>query len=287
MVDVIDLFDNREKAVGIWLLVFAIGALCIRDVRRQVPGLLKTMFGATLVIPFLLAVAYVSGVVIGLAEIGLWSRDLLDVTLFWFFGAGLWMFGTVGLHGPDPELFGRIIRRRLLAAVLVIEFVANLYVFNLAVELMLVPGVVFLVLLDAAAETKPEYARVKTITEGALAVFGVFLLVRAANIVLSDPGSFATSETVMRFLLPILLSAAFLPFVYLLALWVLYEQAFTRLDHFASHPRIARRRKWAMVRTFALNRRTLLAFAGPDQVKLARAESDAEIKRILQTREAA
>jgi hypothetical protein len=59
MVDILDLFDNREKAIAIWLLTFAIGALFIRDIRRQLPGLLKTMFAAALVFPFLFAVTYV------------------------------------------------------------------------------------------------------------------------------------------------------------------------------------------------------------------------------------
>lgn len=269
------------------MLIFAVGALCIRDVRLQVPGLVKAVFAAALVVPFLLALAYVSGVVFGLSEMSLWSRELLDVTVFWFFGAGLWMFSAAGFHAADRDLFRRIIRRRLLAGVLVIEFIANLYVFNLVVELLLILGVTFLVLLDAVATTKPEFARVKNLTEGALAVFGVFLLVRAANIALSDAGSFTTSETVMRFLLPILLSVIFLPFVYVLAVWVLYEQAFLRLSHFASDPRLAPRSKWSMVRAFGLNRRRIAAFAGSDQVKLARAQNDAEVRDILRRRRAA
>jgi hypothetical protein len=198
--DLLSLFDNREQAVVIWLLVFVLGALCIHDVRRLVPGLLKTTFSRALLAPFLLTVAYVCGIVVGLSVVGLWSRDFLDVTVFWFFGAGLWMFGSVGLYAADPDLFRRIIRQRVLAGVLLIEFVANFYVFNLAVELLLILGVTFFVLLDAVAATKHEFARVKNLTEGALAVFGVFLFVRAANVAFSDPGSFATSDTVMRFL---------------------------------------------------------------------------------------
>lgn len=282
MTDLLSLFDNREKAVAIWLLVFVLGALCIPDVRRQFPGLLKTMFARALLVPFLLTVAYVYGIVVGLSEVGLWSREFLDVTVFWFFGAGLWMFGTIGLHAADPDLFRRIIRRRVLAGVLLIEFVANFYVFNLGVELLLILCVTFFVLLDVVAATKPEFARVKNLTEGALAVFGVFLLVRAANVAFSDPGSFATSDTVMRFLLPILLSVAFIPLAHVLAVWVLYEQAFIRLSHFAQNPRLARRSKRSMVRAFGLNRRRIAAFAGPDQVKLARAQNDAEIRDILQ-----
>jgi hypothetical protein len=149
--DLLSLFDNREQAVVIWLLVFVLGALCIHDVRRLVPGLLKTTFSRALLAPFLLTVAYVCGIVVGLSVVGLWSRDFLDVTVFWFFGAGLWMFGSVGLYAADPDLFRRIIRQRVLAGVLLIEFVANFYVFNLAVELLLILGVTFFVLLDAVA----------------------------------------------------------------------------------------------------------------------------------------
>jgi hypothetical protein len=281
MADVLNLFDNREKAVAIWLVVFVLGALCIRDVRRQVPGLLKILVNPVLLVPFLLAGGYVAGIVYLFAGVGLWSKSLLDVTVFWFLGAGLASFAAAGLHAGDPALFRRILRRRMFTGVLVVEFIANLYVFGLIAELALVLGVTLFVLLDVVAGSKREFASAKKVTEGALMVFGLVLLARALNIAVSDPGSFATSKTVMRFALPIMLSGAFLVVVYVLAVWSLYSQAFARLNDMAKEPRLARFAKRAMLRAFRLDRLRLAEFAGPGVVKLARAHNEREMEQVL------
>lgn len=283
MPDFFDVFDSREKGLLIWLLVFVLGALRIRGVRQSVPGLVKTLVSPVLLVPFSCAAAYVAGVVVLLAWLDLWTASLLDVTLFWFFGAGVAAFAASGLKAGDPALFRRSLLRKSLTWVLLVEFIANVYVFSLPAELVLIPCVTFVVLLDAVAETKREFAPVKKLTDWTLGAFGIFLLARAVAIIASDPGSFTTSQNVMGFVLPLLLSIPFLPFAYVLAVWTLYNSAFARLNVLAKDRRLARFATRAILGAFRLDRRRLAAFAGPGVVQAAQARDKREIREVIRS----
>ncbi|WP_167935771.1 hypothetical protein [Halothermothrix orenii] len=41
-------FNNRELAIGFWLIVFIIFALSVKGAREQIPGLIKLLFNNTL-----------------------------------------------------------------------------------------------------------------------------------------------------------------------------------------------------------------------------------------------
>ena len=112
-------------------------------------------------------------------------------------------------------------------------------------------------------------------------MFGTFLLIRAAVIIATDPMSFASSENAMRFLVPILLSFAFLPFAYFLAVYALYSNAFALLNVMAKGRARARFAQLAMVRAFHVDRMRLAGFEGASLRKLARADDRQEIKEVI------
>jgi hypothetical protein len=280
IVAALEVFDNRETALLIWLVVGCLATLLIPGVRREVPFLLKTLFSPVLVVPFLVAAGYVALVVFMLAQLGLWTTAVLDVTLFWFFGPGMAAFAGAGMKAGEPALT-RTLLRKAIPWVLLVEFVANLYVFSLPVELLFVPCIASVVLLDAVAEMKPELAPARNLTSLVLGVFAVFLLVRAAVIIASDPAGFASSENALRFLVPILLSLGFLPFAYLLPVFALYSDAFARLDVMSGDRARARFARRAMLRAFHLDRMKLARFAGPGLREVARAADQQEVEEVI------
>ena len=140
-----------------------------------------------------------------------------------------------------------------IVATLVVEFLANVYVFSLAVELILLPLVVFVYLLDVVAGMKPEYAPTKKLTGAILIGFGMFLLLRTVWLVASDPSGFVTSVNAMRLVVPIALTIAFVLPAYLLAVYLLYSVAFRQLNVLVPDQRHAQVAKWTMVRTFGLD----------------------------------
>jgi len=103
-------------------------------------------------------------------------------------------------------------------------------VFNLTVELILTPIIIFIVLLNAVAETQQQHIIVKKFLDRLLALWGLFLLGFTINHIIQDFNSLANLENLRSFILPPLLTFLYLPFIYFMALYFRYENVFMRID---------------------------------------------------------
>ena len=162
--------------------------------------------------------------VVALAAVaGIWTLPLVGVTVLWCLGPGRGMFFNASKAAKDPHYL-RTVLRGTLTWVLIVEFLANLSVFNLVVELVLLPVVTFLVFAAYVSEERPELAPVKKLFDILLAVFGVALLLRAGVAVATDFDDLATFENLMRLVLAPALTIAFLPYMYLLLAYARWDE---------------------------------------------------------------
>ena len=280
MATVWNALDNREKALLFWVIVLmAIGLRMQagREFIRTITGILRGRFSLIL----LGYVVYVAGVVVLLAWAGVWTTAVASATAFWFAGPGMIMLFTSNAAITDPHYLRSLVRRALWF-VLGIEFILNLYVFPLAVEILLIPVLTVIALFGVLPADTKGAAGAKRFSETVLAAFAIFLIIRFAVRVTTDFGSFASSETLARFWLPPVLTFAVLPFFYLLGLYMLYEQAFVRLGFFMEREPLLGYAKRAMIRRFGLNLGELREVgSGPLQAEIARAGSRREIGQIL------
>jgi hypothetical protein len=280
MATVWNALDNREKALLIWVGVLVAGGLATRAGRDFVQTLLDILRGRfSLVV--LAYVLYVAGVVLGLAYLGLWTPTLASVTTFWFAGPGMVMFFTSNAATTDPHYLRGLVRRALWF-LLGVEFVVNLYLLPLAIEILLVPVLTVIALFGVLPPETKGAPGAKKFSQTVLAAFGIFLFLRFAVGVATDFSSFASSETLARFWLPAALTVAVLPFFYMLGVYMLYEQAFLRLGFVMEGEPLLRYAERAMVRTFGVNLGKLREHgSGLLQVKIARAGSRQEIDETL------
>jgi hypothetical protein len=219
--------DNRERAVLIWTLVIVLVVLWKRDPRTAFASVLRALAARPLLVFLLGAMLYVAAIVLLGAFIGVWTLPLLGVTVLWCFGPGAVMFFNSNEATSDANYFRKVLRGSL-SVVLIVEFLANLHVFNLVLELVLLPVVTMLVLTAYFAGSKDQFAPVKKLLDGLLIVFGVALLARAVFGLAFDFESFATLENLMRLVVPLALTLAFLPYAYFLRAYIRWEQR--RLD---------------------------------------------------------
>jgi len=115
--------------------------------------------------------------------------------------------------------------------IIILEFIAGFYAFNIIGELILVPLIIFLSMIKAVAATKKEWLSVKKLTDGFIAAIGIYVLLFSVSRMVGDLNSFATIHTLKTFLLPIIFTLIYLPFVYVVALFAEYEMLFVRLEH--------------------------------------------------------
>lgn len=153
---------------------------------------------------------------------------MLKDSILWFILSAFVILFTLDKATKRKNHFRNIIVNSF-KIVIVLEFVVNIYNFNLITELILMPIIIFFAMLQGYSEAKEEYKKVGKIFGGVLAIFGFTLLILSIIEIVNSINIYASFETLKSFLLPIILTVAFVPFAYFIALYMNYETLFIRL----------------------------------------------------------
>lgn len=215
-------FNNRELASIIWALVLLVWvSMKSRDFWKSVWGLIQATMGAWKI--FALMFSYIAICLLVLYELKIWDPGLTKITIFWLFGWAIVMLMNSSKAGKEKGYLKKILGE-IVGLTVIISFISNFYSFSLLVELFLVPFVVLFAGMAALAPYKPEYKQVGTFSNRVLAVFGLGVLGISLYITLCNFGDFATIGTLQEFLVPIVLSLIFIPFIYVFSAYSRWEQ---------------------------------------------------------------
>jgi hypothetical protein len=243
--------NNREIAGALWLVIL-LGMALLKSsrVRGATLRLLGTMCSKAIVVSAIAMLVYVAGAVLALRALHVWDPELLKDTVVWTAGVGVsLLFAATQV---DDHFFRRAIRRTV-AVTAVIEFLANLHVFALWVEVLVLPGVLFVVLLKTVADADPRYRLVAKLLQWPLLIYGAAVVGYSVRAVVREPGSLVSATALRTFLLTPILTVAYVPFIYGFALYLQYEAVFVRLQFVAPDPHFRRQSKRTVFRRFGLN----------------------------------
>lgn len=221
--------SNREIALLIWMGVLLVAALIYRPAREGLGSVLKLLLLSKLGVGLLALLGYEALVVFIFYEAHIWQWWMLKDTLFWLFGTAIVLFLNTTKAAEEKHYFRKVTLDSFKFAV-VLSFIINLYVFNLLVELVLVPVLAILAMLGAVAGTKTEFKPVKNLINWIMAGIGVWFMAYAIAGITTGFHNFATVKNLEDFLTPIVLTLTFLPLAYLLGLYSAYEWLFVQVD---------------------------------------------------------
>ncbi len=221
--------NSREIAILIWLgLILGYAAVKSRDVRRSFGGLVSAFLQRKILLSFGAAALYSAVCVWLLWQLGVWEWANLKTTLLWGITFAFVTIMDVGKLETQPRPLRRIANEAVNATALIV-FIAEFHTFPLWGELILVPILVMIGGMIAVGESKPEAAPAVRLLKFLQVVAGLSLLIYSLGRVFQDLRDFATLTTARELAVPMLLSLMFLPFLYLLILWVSYENASHRM----------------------------------------------------------
>lgn len=248
-------FNNREIAIGIWVAIFGFWAFYKKEIREAFTKVVKAFFAWKLTISYLAMFLYVSFVVSAMYSIGIWDPSLVISTLLW---VALGAFSMLFNHqrANDNNFFIVAIKEHL-KILLFLEFLINFYVFNLWAELVLVPVLIIIGAMLAISETKEEYEPARKLLTFLSSSIGAILLIYVGYMAFDDFSNFATLQNLRSFVVPILLSLSFLLFVYFAALAINYETLFVRLSFFAKEKPVLSYAKKKILLTCGINLKKL------------------------------
>lgn len=223
-----DLFSNRELASAIWLSIFLVWAATNASIRKSFGQVLRALLKKHIMWVLAGMTLYVIAMILVLSSADLWSIKHLKITVYWFLSVAIVAVFRSAQETSNPNYFRQTLSDNINVVVL-IEYVANLYSFNILVELAIFPVLIVIVMVQAFSEGKEEYKIIQTPLITILAIYLLSLLAHTVYRALNDPLAFTTTGALTEFLLPLGLSIAFLPFMLFLLAYLSYEQAFLRI----------------------------------------------------------
>lgn len=226
-----DIFNNREIAIAVWLLVISVYVLLspkMVEVRSSFRHLLSTFFVRQIMSVLGFMAAYMMFVVYFLYEMDLWNTEQIKNTIFWCVSVGFMSIFKIESIKKDKSFFKHLVldNLKLLA---ILQFVVGVYTFPVWIEILLVPVLVLISAMTAIAEMDKKHHQVKVILEYCLSIFGVILIVYTLYMLATSFDEFANEKNAYDFFVPPLLTLFYLPFVFFILVYSTYEQVFIRL----------------------------------------------------------
>jgi len=247
-----ELLTNREIAVLFWLAASAAFVFAKESIRKAAVGVLRALFSRHLIPVYATTAVYISLITWFLALVGIWNDSHLKMTLIWAFFVALAEIFRMPTRAGEFIKFRQLFFDQLKVLVIV-EYLVDYSSFSLVGELALVPILTFVVLLQSMSEGKEDLRPVYNLSTGILVVALIAYLWAAGREISADFESFASTKTLADFALPPLLTVLFLPYLFGLSLYSIYQTVFSALGVFIKDADIRRFAQSTSIMTFGTN----------------------------------
>lgn len=204
------------------MIVFLVWFLMQKNMRKSTKDLLKSFLQKSILSMIFLMVIYVTIIVVALFYLDVWDKTLLKDTIYWTFGGAFILLVNVHKATGEDKHFKKIAIDSFKLIVL-IQFLSNLYVFNLVLELIFLPIILLFSIMSAFAERKDEHKPVKKLSDSLIAIYGIAVLIFSVYHIITDFKNIVTTNNLKSFLLSPTLTILYLPFLYSMALFMAYE----------------------------------------------------------------
>jgi len=224
-----EILSTREIATSIYIALIIIYIFMSRKIRPSAVNVIKAACSKKLVIPFLIMLLFASAFVFALTYLPFWDWIYLKDIIIWVLFAGVPVCFNAVSKTIEKHYFRNMITDNLKFAALV-EFFTGTFTFNIVVELILQPVLVFFVLLQTIAGTKDEYISVKKLINWVVSISGLLILGLTIKNAVASYNDINVVNVIVSFCLPIVLSLLYLPFAHGFAVYAKYEMLFIRMS---------------------------------------------------------
>lgn len=253
IVELIKSLDNRDIALLLWFSVFIIWLATNKRFREPIKRLLAALFAKPILISIAMLFCYMYLMVYILAEIDIWDITQLKATIFWGATVGFKSLYDINENKAKKQFFQNKFKE-LLKVTLLLDCYVNLFKMPLLVELIFLPFMAFVFVMQAVSETKEEFQQVNSILSKFIVFVGTIILLYVSWRAYNDFPSIAKWQTLQNFGVPIILSLLLLPFTYATIIYSAYEEVFIRLKFIVKDDSLHRYTKWSLISNFKFKR---------------------------------
>ena len=275
--EIFTFLTTREWATIIWGLLLLLFVLFSKKTRKAFFDVLKCIFVKKLILFWIIILLYTAITTYFLAKIPLWNWIYLKDVLIWLFTCGF----SLCINSVSKESDETYIKKTLidnLKIIIILEFYFSTFTFNLWIELLIIPIITFLSLLDIYTNKKEEYESVHKIFSIILSVIGFLILYKTILVSVEQYKTLNIIDTISSFLIPIIYLILFIPLEYLLELYSKYELLFLRIK-FSIDNKIKFR--WKIFKLCMFSIRKVILFQKEISSKIYLNMSEEEFKKLL------
>jgi hypothetical protein len=214
-----EILNTREQAYLILIMSSALLIMCMNSLRKGFAAAIASLFEKSFLVIYLLNALYTVASIYLLKTLNFWDWSMLKDTILWFFLTAFPLIYGIATT-KDVKIYFKTTLLDLVKFTAILEFVMGLYTFSLWVELGIAVFVVFLSGFKMFVRNPERYRKELNVIDGVnIAVIILLVAIEFQFIV------FRTS-LISQFLLPVFHSLLFVPFLYMLALYMRFEAAF-------------------------------------------------------------
>lgn len=205
-----DIFSTRELATAFWVgaILIAVGMAIVtnKKIRQGFIGVLKCFFNRKLRKLWEIYFLYIGIITLMFSRSPIWKNIYLKDIILWTLFSGLTICMNAVAGEADEKYISKVLKDNIRFTV-VTEFLLSTFTFSLGVELIIIPIMTAITLLDVVAAQKSETVAVHKLLQSVIAFIGLCLVFQTVKVGIREYRELNMVDTLVSF---------FIPMVYLL-----------------------------------------------------------------------
>jgi hypothetical protein len=226
------IFNTRELALIFWLSVVIVLSIVPTKMRRQTFSLIKAFFAPKIFSVVVICWIYLAAIIFFASKLGWWNISMVKDSIIWTL-AVIILLAKVVTKDSKRSLIE--ILKDTVQPIVLVEFITNVETLPLLLEIVLLPLLIFLYTGALIGKQKPEFETVVKLFNFLLVASGLFLLFYSVRYVVTNFNVIDKHQEGLNFFLPLWLTIAFMPCLYMIGLYSKYENVFVRINTRVAH----------------------------------------------------
>ena len=251
-----EIVNNREIATIFWFIVLLFFSLSKSRMRNSVKRTIKCFLDLKIISPIIILIGYLLVVIAILYRYEIWSLDLLKETILWILTTAIVSYLNLYKHKSVKDLL-RDTTNDYLKIIIFYEFLFNSYTFNIYIEFIMVPVIIFIVIMTTICKNEEKYIAVYRVFYTMQAIIGMLMIIATIIYTINNLSNIFMVETLINFLLPLFLMLLTIPYYIIIMLIMAYELLFIRIKLSTANKSVKRKAKLKIVKIFKMNIRKI------------------------------
>lgn len=275
------ILSTREWATIIWAVLLLAFVLRNRECRKGIRNVIKQFFAPKLRILLEIILLYVLIITVIFFYLPLWENIYIKDIIIWFLCSGVAICMNSVSNEADEKYIKYVLKDNLKMTI-ILEFIMSTFTFNIWIELVIIPIITIITVMNVKAERKEEYRTVHKLLDFVLAVAGFWILYETIKIGVNEYKELNVLNTLVSFMIPIVYLILITPLEYALELYSKYETLFVRMTFKEEkNKKVKRRHRIFIIRACKFSVHRVLLFQREYYGKMYVTMKDEEFEQLM------